>query len=233
MARIRSNRVCFTVNNYEAEDTTKFIDYVEKNCKVKYAVCGEEIGNSGTLHLQGYIHLDMDPQKGGIKFWKEELPFGKKAHFETARGTDLDNQRYCTKDGIYYEKGEPALTNEGIFERLVNAAKISMDEAFAINTELTLRYYNQLVQINATYSRPVPEMDVVELRPWQQEVVDKLDAQNSRQILFVIDTEGGKGKSELAKWLMIHKNAWACQGNYFSFFRGLRPLHPRFFCYEA
>jgi len=76
---------------------------------------------------------------------------------------------------------------------------------------------------------PVPEMDVVELRPWQQEVVDKLDAQNSRQILFVIDTEGGKGKSELAKWLMIHKNAWACQGNYFLFFRGLRPLHPRFF----
>jgi len=218
MSRIRSNRVCFTVNNYEDKDCSAFIEYVEKNSKVRYAVCGEEVGEQGTPHLQGYINLDMDPQKGGIKFWKTELPFGKKAHFESARGSDLQNQTYCTKDGIYYEFGSPSESAEGIYERLVDAAKISMDEAFKISAELTVRYYNQLKQINADYSRQLPKVAITELREWQKEVVESLENQGERDILFVVDLEGGKGKSSLTKYLMVEKEAWACQGVYINFF---------------
>lgn len=212
MSRIRSNRVCFTVNNYAEEDTANFIEYVEGNVKVKYAVCGEEIGKQGTLHLQGYIHLDMDPQKGGIKFWKSELPFGKKAHFESARGTDQQNQAYCTKDGIFYEKGTPSETSESIWKRLVEAAEISMDEVKKVSYEHYVRFHSQLESINARAAVQLPETDIVELNTWQAEVVEKLKVQTKRKVLFVIDYEGGKGKTELTKWMKINMNAWSCQG---------------------
>ena len=70
-----------------------------------------------------------------------------------------------------------------------------MDEAFKISAELTVRYYSQLKQINADFSKEIPKNTIKELRPWQKEVVEKLDRQNDRQILFVVDTEGGKGKA--------------------------------------
>ncbi len=216
MARIRSNRVCFTVNNYEEEDTTKFIEYVESNQKVKYAICGEEVGKQGTFHLQGYIHLDMDPQKGGIRFWKDELPFGKKAHFESARGTDLQNKTYCSKDGIYYEFGEASDSHEGIWERLFAAAKVDMDETFKISAELAIRHYHQLSAINAKYSVSKPKNCIKELRPWQKEVLEKLDGQDDRKILFVVDYRGGKGKTSLTKYLLANHEAWSCSGNFFA-----------------
>lgn len=98
MSRIRSNRICFTLNNYEETDLTKIIeiaDSVGQNGSiVKYIVCGEEIGESGTRHLQGFINLDMDPKKGGIKFWKDFFRFTQAAHFENSRGSDNQNKEY-------------------------------------------------------------------------------------------------------------------------------------------
>jgi len=52
------------------------------------------------------------------------------------------------------------------------------------------------------------------LSEWQTNVVDRLLRQDDRKILFVVDVEGGKGKSFLARHLMSRfgKRAWACQG---------------------
>lgn len=211
MARIRSHRVCFTVNNYSLEDVDNFVKYCEGNEKVLYAVAGLEIGEQGTPHIQGYIHLDMDPQKGGIKFWKSELPF-KSAHFSTARGTDIQNQAYCTKDGPFFEHGTPAEDKGNVWERLVRAAKVSMEEAEQVSAELFVRHYHQLESINAAYNKPIPKVNIEELRPWQATAIQKLEAQPDRKVLFVVDEEGGKGKSELTKYLMANKEAWACQG---------------------
>ena len=216
MARIRSNRVCFTLNNYEEEDLSKIIEFAEtasdNGSIIKYIVCGEEVGANGTRHLQGFINVDMDPKKCGIKYWKEFFQFSQAAHFENSRGTDLQNKTYCTKEDIYIEGGTPEEKQTSVHERIFNTAKISVEEAVAIDYEFGMRNYNQLKQIYADYNRQVPTCGIEELREWQKEVIDRLDAQGSRKILFVVDREGGKGKSELTKWLLCNRKAWACQG---------------------
>ncbi len=47
---------------------------------------------------------------------------------------------------------------------------------------------------------------------FQQHVLGLLDLQSDRNILFVVDEQGGCGKSAFCKWLLANKKTWACQG---------------------
>ncbi len=214
MSRIRSDRVCFTLNNYEEEDLSKITAMAEEPSKfdIKYIVCGEEVGESGTRHLQGFAHLDMDPKAGGIKFWKKFFEFSQAAHFENARGTDDQNRTYCTKEGIFIEGGSPQEKQASLYERVFMAAKTSVEEAVAIDFEIGLRYYSQLNQIFANHNKQAPTTSIETLREWQKETIEDLKAQSDREILFIVDYEGGKGKSALTKYMMVNFKAWACQG---------------------
>lgn len=53
--------------------------------------------------------------------------------------------------------------------------------------------------------------DIV-LREWQKWIVERLDAQNNRQILWVYDKDGAKGKSVLTNWLMDNRKAFMFNG---------------------
>lgn len=48
------------------------------------------------------------------------------------------------------------------------------------------------------------------LRTWQKECITKIDEQNDREILWVYDKTGGKGKSYLTNYLIDNKNAFFC-----------------------
>jgi len=67
---------------------------------VIYMVVGRERGESGTPHLQGYMHLKHQTTFTAVK---RLLPA---MHIERARGTGADNQAYCTKEGDFFEVGE-------------------------------------------------------------------------------------------------------------------------------
>lgn len=211
MVRVRSNRVCFTVNNYDFSDLELISKYSEKsNCL--FIVCGLEIGENGTPHLQGFVHVNNDPKTCGIKFWKEELPFSNAAHFENARGTDEQNREYCTKDGPYFSSGEPQSPGD-IWTQIVEDCKVLQ------YTEIASKYPQQCIKHGGNiqnlideFQRPSMDAQLTELRPWQHKVLEKLENQPERKILFVVDEEGGKGKSVLAKHLFTTKNTWACQG---------------------
>lgn len=58
----------------------------------KYLVYQEEIGTSGTHHLQGYIEMTRPVRFSHFAEW---LPG---AHFEIAAGSTDDNTKYCTKE---------------------------------------------------------------------------------------------------------------------------------------
>ena len=61
---------------------------------VKYCVVGEETGETGTLHLQGYVRFSSVQRMTGVK-----KIVGLRAHVETCRGSEEENKLYCTKDG--------------------------------------------------------------------------------------------------------------------------------------
>jgi len=91
----RSRTWCLTINNYDLDD----IENVKK-LKYKYLIIGDEVGESGTPHLQIYFHLKSQAK---FKVIKKKFP---KAHIEPALGNDKQNQEYCSKQNILFEDGE-------------------------------------------------------------------------------------------------------------------------------
>lgn len=211
MGRVRSNRVCFTLNNYDFVDVAFIEQYLQNTKNLRYGVAGLETASTGTNHIQGFIHLDADPKKCGIKFWKKELQFTQDAHFENAMGTDEQNQKYCIKDGLYIEEGEPR-TDSNKYKEIYEAAKTNVEDAIAMDYEFGLKHYYQLHQIFKDNNKENMKAQLVQLRDWQKEAVEKLENQKDRGILFVVDEKGGKGKSALARHLLTTKNSWGCQG---------------------
>ena len=95
-----ARRWVFTLNN--PDDATKDIVknyFTEESCV--YAIVGNEVGESGTPHLQGFAHLR---EKKRFTALKKILP---SAHWERARGNDEQNQAYCSKQNIMIQVGQP------------------------------------------------------------------------------------------------------------------------------
>jgi len=95
--RQRSRAWCLTLNNY-TEDDIKTIDGI----KCRYIIVGKEVGKQGTPHLQGYIYFD------NARSFMKMKKLHKSAHWEPARGTDIQNSKYCSKEGnVIIHRGEP------------------------------------------------------------------------------------------------------------------------------
>lgn len=96
--------VCWTFNNY-TEEEKKRIEALD----VTYMVFQQEIGRSGTRHLQGYTELKKQLSLSQLKTF-----FGSdRIHFERRFGTQKQAINYCKKkktrvEGTEpFEKGEP------------------------------------------------------------------------------------------------------------------------------
>lgn len=63
-------------------------------------IIGREVGEKGMPYLQGFVNLKVKKPLAGIK----EMDFSR-----AARGADVDNEKYCSKDeDIYLDIGEPS-----------------------------------------------------------------------------------------------------------------------------
>ena len=96
----KARNYCFTFNNYTVEEHT---DIMVIECK--YLVIGKEIGESGTPHLQGFIAFNNQRSFNGMK---KLIP---RAHIEVAKTID-EAIEYCKKDGEFFEKGEPPMSQK-------------------------------------------------------------------------------------------------------------------------
>lgn len=99
---MRSRNWCFTLNNYTKEE----YEYIK--CVVcTYLVVGEEVGESGTPHLQGYIEFENARAMSGVK----KVLANDRVHLEPRRGSSRQASDYCKKEGKVFEKGE--ITQQG------------------------------------------------------------------------------------------------------------------------
>lgn len=117
MARYRN--ICFTINNPTGTELQTLRDWE----KVGYYVSGNEIGEKGTPHLQGYLEFT---DKVSLSTIKQYIP---RAHIEQRRGTQQQAIDYCKKDGDYTTYGTPkqqgARTDlESIYDRMKEGASI-------------------------------------------------------------------------------------------------------------
>lgn len=100
-----AKRWCFTINNPGEDDTfwdfdiklprdKKLVHFEEL---VEYFIVQEERGHQEeTVHYQGFVHFK---QRKTLEWLKKVI--NPRAHWEVARGSDEDNQKYCSKDDTY------------------------------------------------------------------------------------------------------------------------------------
>lgn len=131
--------VCFTINNPTEEDK----EWV-KNVVCSYICVGEEVGESGTPHLQGYMEFKSSKRFSTLK---AECPRG---HFEKRMGTPAQAATYCKKDGHFVERG--VLSKQGARSDLSEVAgdvvaKVPMREIAEAHPVVYVKYYRGLERL--------------------------------------------------------------------------------------
>jgi len=106
----KSRNYCFTINNYSERDLKRFHALAESLEKHRYVCYGLEIAPStGTKHIQGYIELSIAQRltflHNYFNFKKDKKLF--KFHIDIANGNAEQNKKYVSKDGKFFEYGEP------------------------------------------------------------------------------------------------------------------------------
>lgn len=89
-----ARNLCFTINN-PTNDDRRWCETVV----CSYIVYGDEVGDSGTPHIQGYIEFKSSKRFTTLK---GECP---RAHWEVRHGTSKQASDYCKKDGHFVERG--------------------------------------------------------------------------------------------------------------------------------
>lgn len=118
----RSQYWCFTLNNYTDVDISLLVQQFEAGT-FTYLVFGEETGESGTRHLQGYLEF---PQRRRFNQVRDLLP---RYHLEARRGSAVEASDYCKKDGSYVELGTISRPNQGRRTDLAAVAESIRDGA--------------------------------------------------------------------------------------------------------
>lgn len=198
-------RYVFTLNNPTPEELLLYEEHLASDI-VKYAVYGNETGESGTPHLQGFV-IYARPQRFSAA--RGLLP---RSHLEAARGTSKQCRDYCVKDGDFREFGEfPGRSGQRSdlssffewgdqFASDHGAAAESPDVAM----EQPIAYVRYPRVVRALFHRqPAPVLQEGALRPWQQELEELLLTEpDDRTVLFYVDNVGNQGKSWFCRFMV-------------------------------
>lgn len=109
----RSRGWCFTLNNFTVQD----IELID-SAPVQYVIYGKEVGDSGTPHLQGYVHYKCQVTAGHVK-----ATIGTRCHIEIRRGSLKQAIDYCKKDGNFTEHGHIRIANENKWTDVIQLAE--------------------------------------------------------------------------------------------------------------
>ncbi len=185
--------------------------------KVRYVKAQQEIcPKTQRVHWQGYAEFTQP-----IRIRAAQKFLGiQNAHLETRKGTRQEARQYCEKEtsrsesGLTVEwgtwiKGQGARTD---IEEL--AKRIESGESdYELGPDNCFKYHKFIKNWRGVTKSHKGELYLkenftdVELNKYQQKMVEHLDAQTERQITWIVDHEGGKGKTYLSKHLIASRSA--------------------------
>lgn len=200
---------CFTLNNYLPSD----IDHLHAiGDSVDYLVFGEEVGESGTRHLQGYVCFKTNHRLAAAKTalcLRPSIHVERKVH----NSTHEQAADYCKKDGHFTEYGNLPTDTKGMagaWDRYINWIKglgrlPTQRELCAFSPGLFARYHRACYAIARNTLPPVNFVGDQQPRlGWQLTVcaIIQQEEAHQRRIHFVVDPEGGSGKSWVTRWAL-------------------------------
>lgn len=140
---------------------------------------------------------------------------------QLAKGTAEQNRTYCMKDGKFHEWGElpkqGKRTDIDKMMTMIKEGKTSIEVAEELPNTWTkyfkaadryrkeLRQEKQALIVNK-------EFQEVTLRDWQKKVLGRLEIQDDRKVLWVVDEKGNSGKTWLGKYLQAIRGAFLIKG---------------------
>lgn len=162
MPAFQAKDFCFTLNNY-TEDELLELKRLENEERIVYLVCGEEVGESGTPHLQGFVQFERKISIAGIK----KLFGSTRLHVEVRRGTPEQAADYCKKENNYFEFGSIRTVGQGHRSDLARSKEI-LDKGGNLTDVADQCFdafikYNKGLQLYLDIKRPV--------RTWQTQVI--------------------------------------------------------------
>lgn len=122
----------FTLNNWVEEDKQKFLDFEKK-----YLVLGEEVSETGTAHLQGFIIWTRAYRLAQLK---KLVP---RAHWEVAKAKDAGN--YCMKESYTVQDNR----RQGKRTDLELACKKSRKDLLEETPEMYVKYHSGFDKLHA------------------------------------------------------------------------------------
>ena len=157
-----NRRLIFTILNYTSEDLERFHLLASSLEEHNYIVYGLEIApETSTPHIQGYIELNSKQRYSYLHKYFNFTRDGKllKFHAEPANGTAAENKKYVSKDGEFYEYGEPITQGSRTdLRNIKEAIKQNPKQLKAVVDE----YGNNLQQLKYAEALPryyLPERD--------------------------------------------------------------------------
>jgi hypothetical protein len=203
---------CFTLNN-PSEDVEQSVTDFLSSRNVSYGIFGREIGETGTPHLQGFVILDRSRR---LSYLRRKF----QAHWSQRHGNSTNAQArdYCKKDGDFEEFGtftEVAQGRRHDLDQLVQWADEFTEENGRPPTSPDIakhqpRAYLRYPRFAAMCAHRAPQrqLEFGEPNNWQQYLVDELSNEaDDRTIKFIIDNEGGKGKTWFCRWMLTNNHA--------------------------
>lgn len=208
------SRWLFTLNNYSDVDVRHAItgpnDISEdaQGILVPYlrrSVVGEEVAPStGTPHLQGFMEFTKRQSLASVK------RIYPSAHWTGAKGTTLQNYRYCIKDGKFKTHGDWVdIQNKldkrkgGVHASILRAISTGQRNDI-ITSETFLRHKRsydevcmEIIENQHQISR-YQRLSSCLLSKVQMSILRRLFIQDTRKVLWIVDSTGGSGKTFLA-----------------------------------
>lgn len=183
---------------------------------MRYLCWGDEIcPTTQRPHKQGYVQMK-----------KRVTAFYMKKHymhhnwFAGCRGDDVDNTKYCSKEGNNFTEFGTKVAMRGRTD-LTDVVKMLEEGAvlkdLMVNPDCAeviarhMQYFNA-VNNNLIAGRGIAfkkeQLREAVLRPWQSQIRDLVTVDpDPRHVYWVYDTEGNKGKSFLTDFLIAFHNA--------------------------
>jgi len=201
--KLKHRAFTWVKHNYTADDLS-FLN----NFTCQYICYGKEVcPTTNRPHLQGYVYFTNAKMYGTLRrllFFSWIMP---------SRGSPLSNEKYTSKDCIWYERGikpqDPRAQGEPEKDKWAEARALAKIGDFDnINDRIYLAYKRTLHEIYEENKKVKISHVIIDLYPWQQQALETLLAEpDPRKIIWYWDEPGEKGKTAFAHYMVHHHGA--------------------------
>lgn len=205
----------FTLFNFDTQFNYK--TYLEsEEFDIKRAVFGFENSRCQNKHIQGYVEFHRSYRFNHVRSVLAT------AHWQRAVGTAAQNFKYCTKSGVYECIGDWTADKHASdfnFTRIILKGLLSKYSPLVKCSKEYMskrKDYDSAVKMLQHIKRQHANFDKYKnckLSNWQFEVFKLLMSQDGRQVLWVVDITGNRGKSWFCFYMMAMYSYFICDGS--------------------